>query len=184
MDRYQTNLVWIDLEMTGLDAGHDTILEIATIITDNQLNVLEQGPSLVIHQKEEALSLMDAWNQKHHGRSGLIDAVKGSSLSMQEAEDTVLDFIKLYCKKNTAPLCGNSVWQDRIFLKKYMPRIEEYLHYRIIDTSSIKEVVKRWYPESPHANFVKAENHRALEDIIQSIEELKHYRTYFFCEKS
>lgn len=184
MDRYQTNLVWIDLEMTGLDAGHDTILEIATIITDNQLNILAQGPSQVIHHSDETLALMDAWNQKHHGKSGLIDAVRSSSVSMLAAEDAALTFIQAYCKKNTAPLCGNSVWQDRIFIKKYMPRLEDYLHYRIIDVSSIKEAIKRWYPESPYANFVKAENHRAMEDIIQSIEELKHYRTYFFCEKS
>lgn len=184
MDRYQTNLVWIDLEMTGLDISRDTILEIATIITDNQLNVLAEGPSHVIHHTEETLAIMDAWNQKHHGQSGLINAVRASEMSMIAAEDAALIFIQAYCKKNTAPLCGNSVWQDRIFLRKYMPRLEEYLHYRIIDTSSIKEVVKRWYPESPHANFVKAENHRALEDIVQSIEELKHYRAYFFCEIS
>ncbi len=184
MDRYQTNLIWIDLEMTGLDAGHDTILEIATIITDNQLAVLAEGPSFVLHHDEATLGLMDAWNQKHHGRSGLIDAVKASRVTMQEAEDATLAFVQAYCKKNTAPLCGNSVWQDRIFLKKYMPRLEEFLHYRIIDVSSIKEAIRRWYPNNPYENFVKAENHRALEDIIQSIEELKHYRTYFFCEKS
>lgn len=184
MDRYQTNLVWIDLEMTGLDTSRDTILEIATIVTDNELSVIAEGPSFVIHQDDEALSVMDSWNLKHHGRSGLIDAVKASSVTMQEAEESTVAFIQAHCKKKSAPLCGNSVWQDRIFLKKYMPTIEDFLHYRIIDVSSIKEAVRRWYPNSPYANFVKAENHRALEDIVQSIEELKHYRTYFFCEKS
>lgn len=184
MDRYQTNLVWIDLEMTGLDATRDTILEIATIITDNQLAIIAEGPSLVIHQSEESLALMDEWNQTHHGRSGLIKAVRESPLSITQAEEETLAFIREHCKKGTAPLCGNSVWVDRIFLKKYMPLIDQYLHYRIIDVSSIKEAIRRWYPKSPYENFVKTENHRAFEDIYQSIEELKHYRTYFFCEKS
>jgi oligoribonuclease len=184
MDRYQTNLVWIDLEMTGLDVGRDTILEIATIVTDNELSVIAEGPSFVIHQDDEALSVMDAWNQKHHGKSGLIDAVKTSRTTMQEAEEATLAFVQEHCKKNSAPLCGNSVWQDRIFLKKYMPQLEAFMHYRIIDVSSIKESVKRWYPNNQYTNFVKAENHRALEDIVQSIEELKHYRAYFFSEKS
>lgn len=184
MDRYQSNLVWIDLEMTGLDSSVDTILEIATIVTSNQLNSIAQGPALVIHHEDAVLDRMDEWNKKHHGRSGLVDAVRASKVSLKEAEDATLEFLSQCCKKKSAPLCGNSVWQDRIFLKKYMPRLDEFLHYRIIDVSSIKEVVKRWYPESPFANFVKKENHRAHEDITQSIEELKHYRAYFFCEKN
>ena len=183
MDRYQSNLVWIDLEMTGLDARRDTILEIATLVTTNDLEEIIPGPSFVIHHDEATLELMDEWNRTHHGRSGLVNSVRASTTTMKKAEDATLSFLMQQCKKNNSPLCGNSVWQDRIFLKKYMPRIDEFLHYRIIDVSSIKEAVKRWYPESPYMNFVKVENHRAYEDIEQSIEELKHYRTFFFGEK-
>ena len=183
MDRYKSNLVWIDLEMTGLNPSQDTILEIATMVTNNELDILGLGPSLVIHQDEQALAVMDEWNRNHHGRSGLIDAVRASVVTLQEAEEKTIAFIAQHCPKNTAPLCGNSVWQDRIFLRKYMPRVDDFLHYRIIDVSSVKETIKRWYPKSPYETFVKAENHRAHEDIIQSIEELKHYQAYFFCEK-
>lgn len=184
MDRYQSKLVWIDLEMTGLNPEQDTILEIATVVTDNELDTIGVGPALVIHHDEEALAVMDAWNKNHHTRSGLLDAVHASSVTMKEAEEKTVAFLAEHCQKNAVPLCGNSVWQDRIFLRKYMPRIDDFLHYRIIDVSSIKETIKRWYPQSPYENFIKAENHRAYEDIVQSIEELKHYRTYFYCEKT
>jgi oligoribonuclease len=184
MDRYKSNLVWIDLEMTGLNPEVDAILEIATIVTNNELDILGTGPSLAIHQEDTQLAVMDEWNKNQHGRSGLIDAVRASSVTISQAEEQTLAFLKEYCEKNSAPLCGNSVWQDRIFLRKYMPRLDDFLHYRIIDVSSIKEAIKRWYPGNPYENFVKTENHRAQEDIVQSIEELKHYRTYFFCEKS
>lgn len=180
MDRYKSALVWIDLEMTGLNPEHDTILEIATVVTTNNLELIAQGPSFVIHQPDELLAQMDAWNQEHHTKSGLVKAVQQSTVSLKEAEVATLAFLQTYAHKNFSPLCGNSVWQDRIFLKRHMPSINEFLNYRIIDVSSIKEVIKRWYPESPFEHFVKVENHRALEDILQSVEELKHYRTYFF----
>ncbi len=184
MTRYEANLVWIDLEMTGLDSSHDVILEIATVVTSNQLELIAQGPTLVIHQPDEILALMDEWVTRIHTKSNLVTAVRQSVVSLEQAEEATLAFLMQYAQKNLSPLCGNSVWQDRIFLSKYMPRIIDYLNYRIIDVSSIKEVVKRWYPQSPYENFVKAENHRAQEDILQSIEELKHYRTYFFCQPS
>ncbi|MBA3751461.1 oligoribonuclease [Candidatus Dependentiae bacterium] len=184
MDHYKSNLIWIDLEMTGLNPERDTILEIATTITTNELDIIAEGPSFIIHQSEEILALMDEWNSTHHGKSGLTQAVRDSLVTMQEAEQQTLEFIMLHAQKRLSPLCGNSVWQDGIFLKKYMPRITDFLHYRIIDVSSIKEVAKRWYSTSPYVNFTKAENHRAQEDIKQSIEELKHYRTFFFSAQS
>jgi oligoribonuclease len=175
-----TNLVWIDLEMTGLDAKKDVILEIACIITDGNLNVIEEGPSLVIYQSEEVLAAMDSWAKEHHARSGLIERVRMSSITMQQAEEQVLTFIKKYCLPNTGLLAGNSVWQDRIFLRAYMPHIIQYLHYRLVDVTSIKELVTRWYPDDPHVQFKKSDTHRAMQDILESIAELKHFRRYFF----
>jgi oligoribonuclease len=182
MDRYQSNLVWIDLEMTGLDPDHETILEIATIVTTNNLDLVAEGPTFVLHCEESYLERMDDWNKTHHGRSGLIDKVVASSISLYEAEELTLAFLEEYAHRGLSPLCGNSVWQDRQFLRKRMPRIDQFLNYRIIDVSSIKEALRRWYPSNTHTSFVKIENHRALEDIRQSIEELKHYRTFFFSE--
>ncbi len=173
------NLVWIDLEMSGLDVEACEILEIATIVTNSELEVLGTGPEIVIHQPDEVLDAMDEWNTKHHGESGLTEAVRKSTVSLEEAEKRTLSFIKTYCSENSAPLCGNSIWQDRRFLARYMPTLEEYLHYRIIDVSSIKEVVRRWYPTNvrpPH----KGQSHRALDDIKESIEELKFYRQAVF----
>ena len=184
MDRYQSNLVWIDLEMTGLNPAQDTMLEIATLVTTNNLELVAEGPSFVIYQDEPTLNLMDDWNWKHHTASGLVDAVRKSTITLEMAEEQTLAFLAQYAHKNLSPLCGNSVWQDAIFLRKYMPRISDFLNYRIIDVSSIKEAIKRWYPNSDHSNFVKTENHRAMEDIIQSVEELAHYRTYFFNENA
>lgn len=173
-------LVWIDLEMTGLNAEVDVILEIATIITDNQLNIIAEGPSLIINQRQSALDLMDEWVRNAHGKSGLTDAVTKSTTLLAVAQEETLDFIKSHCAYQEGVLAGNSVWQDRIFLRKYMPRITDYLHYRIIDVSSIKELANRWYPQSQFLKFEKPDNHRALEDVRGSIKELAHYRKYFF----
>jgi oligoribonuclease len=173
-------LIWLDLEMTGLNPEVDVILEIATIITDNQLNLIAEGPSLIIHQNQAALDVMDTWVRNQHTKTGLIDAVIKSSIAPAVAQEETLDFIKKHCPPNDGILCGNSVWQDRAFLRKSMPRIVDYLHYRIIDVSSIKEVVQRWYPGNPHIKFEKPDNHRALEDVRGSIKELAHYRKYFF----
>lgn len=184
MDRYQSNLVWIDLEMTGLDPDRETIIEIATVVTTNNLELVAQGPSLVLQCDETYLSNMDEWNVSHHGRSGLLDMVVKSSITLAEAEERTLIFLEEYAQRGLSPLCGNSVWQDRHFLRKHMPRIDRFLNYRIIDVSSIKEAVRRWYPTNSHTTFAKVENHRAMEDIMQSVEELKHYRSFFFSEKS
>lgn len=175
----QNNLVWIDLEMSGLDVEECTILEIATIVTDSELEIIEEGPELVISQPDEVLEAMDEWNTRHHGQSGLTEAVRESSTTMKEAEHRTLKFIEQYCHEDTAPLCGNSVWQDRRFLATYMPRLEEYLHYRIIDVSSVKEVVRRWYPDKVSSPS-KEQSHRALDDIRESINELQYYRSNVF----
>lgn len=175
-----THLVWIDLEMTGLNAEHDFILEIATIITDSQLHIIAHGPDLVIWQPEQILNNMGDWSQKKHTQSGLIDLVRASTITLDQAAQQTVDFIRTYCNPHKAPLCGNSVWQDRIFLHKHMPSVLDFLHYRIIDVSSVKELVRRWYPDSQYANYKKKESHRALEDIVESIEELRCYREQFF----
>ena len=175
----QDNLVWIDLEMSGLHLEECRILEIATIVTDSELNVLGKGPELVINQPDEVLDSMDEWNTKHHGKSGLTEAVRKSSVSTAEAEQRTLRFIQTYCDRHSAPLCGNSIWQDRRFLARYMPDLEQYLHYRIIDVSSFKEMVHRWYGDAVEAPS-KAQSHRALDDIRESIKELKYYRSAFF----
>lgn len=179
LERFETNLIWLDLEMTGLNPEKDTILEIATVITNNELEVIEIGPDLVIHHSDEVLSRMDDWCAKQHLRSGLISKVKASTISLEQAAKATLDFLKLHAKERKAPVCGNSVWQDRIFLRKYMLEIDNFLNYRIIDVSSIKEIIGRWYPKNPKAKFCKPENHRALEDVMYSIRELKHYRSFF-----
>ena len=176
----EQNLVWIDLEMTGLCPEKDHILEIASIVTDNQLNILAQGPSLVIHQPQQALLEMNDWVSKQHTRTGLVDAVQKSTITLEQAEQETLDFLGKYCQPGDSPLCGNSVWQDRAFIRLSMPRLNNFLHYRIIDVTSIKELVKRWYPNNPHAEFKKQDSHRALDDIKESVAELAHYRQHFF----
>lgn len=176
------NLVWIDLEMTGLSCERDVILEIATIVTDNNLVPLHEGLSLVIHQSETILAGMDTWCQIQHKKSGLVAEVLDSSISLTDAEDQTREYISRWCTPQTAPLCGNTIFQDRAFLKRYMPLIDAFLHYRMIDVSSIKELVKRWYPQNPAALFNKQDRHRALIDIQESIAELQHYRAYFFQE--
>ncbi|MFI5333028.1 MAG: oligoribonuclease [Candidatus Babeliales bacterium] len=174
------NLVWIDLEMTGLNPETDAILEIATIITDGMLTVLEEGPSLVIHQSDAVLEAMGPWVQDLHATSGLTERVRASTVSLEQAERETLACIKKYCTPQMGILCGNSVWQDRNFLVRHMPSITDYLHYRLIDVTSVKQVVAAWYPGNPHLSFVKQDKHRALADIFESIEELRHYRKYFF----
>lgn len=176
----KTNLIWIDLEMTGLDPIRDVILEIATIITDDQLNEVDEGPSLVIHQPEYVLEAMGPWCQEQHKNSGLTDAVLNSSVTLEEAEKKTLAFIKKYCDRNRGILCGNTVWMDRLFLARYMPNIIDHLHYKLIDVTGIAQVIKRWYPKNPLNEFKKADIHRALPDIRESIGELRHYKTYFF----
>ena len=144
------NLVWMDLEMTGLDPDLEVIIEIASLVTDQDLNILAEGPCLAIHQSDEILARMDAWNQKHHNASGLVERVRKSKITTEEASRQTLAFIKQYCPENTAPLCGNSITQDRKFLAKYMDELHEYLHYRSVDVTSIKELVRRWYPDGPN----------------------------------
>ena len=176
-----SNLVWMDLEMTGLDVEKEVIIEIATIITDSALNIVEEGPCLVIHQSDEILNRMDEWNQKTHSASGLIQRVKDSTISLAEAERQTLDFIKQYVPHNTSPLCGNSVGQDRRFLDVYMKEITDFLHYRNIDVTSIKELVKRWYPKGPKMPK-KSDAHMALIDIRESIDEMNFYREHYFVD--
>jgi oligoribonuclease len=181
MDK-KNNLVWIDLEMTGLNTTQDVIVEAAMIITDNALNIVYKGQSIVIHQSTTALSVMDAWVKEHHTKSGLLKEVEVSTVHLEDAQEMLLRAVQEFCIPKKSPLCGNSVWQDAIFLNRYMPRLMDFLHYRIIDVSSVKEVVTRWYPHNPHARFQKKDMHRALPDIEESIEELKHYRKYFFVQ--
>jgi oligoribonuclease len=173
------NLVWIDLEMTGLDPDRDTILEIAALITNSELDPVAEGPVLAIHQPAQVLEAMDEWNREHHAASGLTQRVLSSRLSMTEAERRLLDFVKGYCPARTSPLCGNSVWQDRRFLARHMPAFEGYLHYRNIDVSTVKELVRRWYPNGPKAPE-KKHSHLAVDDIRESIDELRFYRQHFF----
>jgi len=180
MMNFASNFVWIDLEMTGLNPDHDVILEIACVITDSQLAVIKEGPSLVIHQPEKKLNQMNTWSQEQHTLSGLVQKVQRSTISINQAEKQILNFLRNYCKPETALLAGNSVWQDRIFMRRYMPSIIDFLYYRLIDVSTIKELVNRWYPNNEQVKFSKKDTHRALEDIYESIAELKHYKKYFF----
>jgi len=177
------NLIWIDLEMTGLNPDKDLILEIASVITDSQLHIIAKGPDLVIHQSEQLLYSMHKEVIDMHKRSGLLEQVKKSHITVEQAEKETLAFFKKYCDPNTALLAGNSVWQDKNFLRKYMPSLVNFCYYRILDVTAIKEVVARWYPNDPHAEFKKKETHRALDDVMESIEELRHFRNYFFIRK-
>ena len=178
MKNVTNNLVWMDLEMTGLDPDVDTIIEIATIITDGKLNILAEGPSLVIHQPDDILDRMDEWNTKHHGESGLTAKVRASKLSLADAEEQTLAFIKQYVVKGESPLCGNSIHQDRRFLVRYMPTLEAYVHYRNIDVSTVKELGRRWYPAKKAP--IKRAQHLALSDVRESIKELAFYRKHLF----
>lgn len=174
-----SNLIWIDLEMTGLNPDKDKILEIATIVTDKNLNLLGQGPAIAIHQSAETLEGMDDWNKKTHGESGLCARVQSSQYDEAQAEAETLEFISQYVNPNKSPMCGNSICQDRRFLWKWMSKLEDYFHYRNLDVSSLKELVKRWRPELYKPMQKKESRHQALADIQDSIDELKHYRTHF-----
>ncbi|WP_461535792.1 oligoribonuclease [Spongorhabdus nitratireducens] len=172
------NLVWIDLEMTGLDPETDRIIEIATLVTDADLNVLEEGPVLAVHQSDECLAQMNEWCIKTHGASGLTDRVRASKVSEAEAEKRTLEFLRKWLEPGASPLCGNSIGQDRRFLIKYMPELNNYFHYRNIDVSTLKELVRRWKP-SIMSGFTKAGTHKALDDIRESLAELKYYKEHF-----
>ncbi len=175
----ELNLVWMDLEMTGLDPDLEVIIEIASLVTDHDLNILAEGPCLAIHQSDEILARMDDWNQKHHNASGLVERVRKSKITINEATRQTLDFIKQYCPENITPLCGNSITQDRKFLGKYMPELHKYLHYRSVDVTSVKELVRRWYPDGPKLPR-KSESHMAMTDVRESLAELIFYRKHYF----
>lgn len=171
-------LVWIDLEMSGLDPDTCEILEIATLVTDGQLELLAEGPDIVIHQPDPVLDRMDAWCTRQHGQSGLTAQVRASTTSLAEAEARTLEFLRAHCSPGKSPLCGNSIGHDRRFLLRYMPQVSSFLHYRMVDVSSIKELTRRWYPSLSAPR--KGETHRALDDIRESIQELRHYRKHIF----
>ncbi len=172
------NLVWVDMEMTGLDPDTDRIIEIAVIVTDAQLNVVAEGPVFAIHQSDETLDKMDAWNKGTHGKSGLIDRVKASTVDEAQAEEQLIAFLKQYVPANKSPMCGNSICQDRRFMARGMPKLEAFFHYRNLDVSTLKELCRRWKPELA-SGFKKHQKHTALADITESIEELKYYREHF-----
>ena len=174
----KTNLIWIDLEMTGLVPEKDIIIEIATVVTDADLNVLAEGPSVAIHQNNKHLDGMDEWNTRQHTKSGLVQRVKESEISVNEAEKQTLDFLMKYVDPGASPMCGNSICQDRRFLYNYMPKLEIFFHYRHIDVSTLKELAVRWKPDVVSTSF-KQSKHLALSDIYDSINELKHYREHF-----
>ncbi len=174
----EKNLIWIDLEMTGLDTQNDVIIEIATIVTDSELNVLAEGPMLAIHQSDEVMAGMDKWNTKQHGGSGLTERVKNSTVTESEAEQQTIAFLRQYVPKGKSPMCGNSICQDRRFLARCMPELENFFMYRNLDVSTLKELATRWAPDVAK-NFKKDSSHLALDDTRDSINELKHYREYF-----
>ncbi|HLA74578.1 MAG TPA: oligoribonuclease [Gammaproteobacteria bacterium] len=179
MAQNPNNLIWIDLEMTGLNTEVDQIIEIATIVTDSELNILEEGPVLAIHQNNAILDSMDNWNTQQHGKSGLTERVKMSLVNEIEAEQRTLEFLAKYVPRNKSPMCGNSICQDRRFLHRCMPDLEKYFHYRNLDVSTIKELAKRWAPAMADG-FAKTPTHLALDDVRDSIRELKYYREHFF----
>ncbi len=174
----ENNLIWIDLEMTGLEPQQDQIIEIATVVTDSNLEILAQGPVIAIHQPDSILNAMDAWNTQHHGDSGLTERVRQSQSSAADAERETLTFLQQYIPAGKSPMCGNSICQDRRFMARLMPALEVYFHYRNLDVSTLKELARRWKPEISKGFFKKGA-HLALDDILESIAELKYYRNHF-----
>lgn len=178
MAQNTNHLVWLDMEMTGLDPERERIIELAMVVTDSELNIIAESPSWAVHQSDALLDAMDAWNKGTHGRSGLIERVRASTLDEAAAEALALDFVRRYAPKSASPLCGNTIGQDRRFMVRYMPRLESWFHYRNLDVSTLKELCKRWKPEVAKG-FAKQSAHTALADIRESIEELKYYRRHF-----
>ena len=178
IDKQQT-LIWIDMEMTGLEPEQDRIIEVATLITDGDLNVLAEGPVLAVHQSDETLAGMDEWNQRTHGDSGLVERVRNSKLNESDVEAQTIAFLQRYAERGSSPMCGNSVHQDRRFMVKYMPSLADFFHYRNLDVSTVKELAKRWRPDVA-SGYKKQSNHQAMDDIRDSVDELKHYREHFF----
>jgi len=172
------NLIWLDLEMTGLDPDTDLVIEIATIVTDGNLNVLAEGPVIAVHQSDEALGRMDEWNKNQHGGSGLVDRVRASTVNEAGAVHETLEFLREYVPANKSPMCGNSICQDRRFLARWMPELERYFHYRNLDVSTVKELALRWHPQLANG-FTKNATHLALDDVRESIRELAYYREHF-----
>ncbi len=181
MSQGANNLIWIDCEMTGLNPAKERLIEIATIVTDSQLNVLEEGPVFAIHQTDSLLNNMDGWNTKQHNASGLVSRVKASVVTEAEAEQETINFLRQYVSAGKSPMCGNSVYLDRRFLELYMPALERYFHYRVIDVSTLKELALRWAPRV-YAGVEKESKHLALDDIRESIEELRYYRKNLFIQ--
>jgi oligoribonuclease len=179
MHKDPENLIWIDLEMTGLDPDTDRIIEIATVVTDKQLEVLAEGPVMAIHQSDRVLDAMDEWNTRQHGSSGLVERVRASDVKEAEAESRTIDFLSAYLEPGQSPMCGNSICQDRRFLARWMPGLERFFHYRNLDVSTVKELARRWHPDVA-SGFTKESPHLALQDIRDSIEELRHYRRELF----
>lgn len=178
MAQDKNNLIWIDMEMSGLKPDEDRILEVAIVITDSNLNTVAEAPVLVVKQSDAVLDGMDSWNKSTHSKSGLIDKVRASSLNDEGVETQMLEFLRQYVPANVSPMCGNSICQDRRFLAKWMPRLEDYFHYRNLDVSTLKELAKRWKPEIA-SGMVKHGKHEALADVYESIDELKYYREHF-----
>eukprot|EP01114_Cavostelium_apophysatum_P003843 TRINITY_DN13982_c0_g1_i1.p1 TRINITY_DN13982_c0_g1~~TRINITY_DN13982_c0_g1_i1.p1 ORF type:complete len:195 (-),score=57.32 TRINITY_DN13982_c0_g1_i1:534-1118(-) len=172
------NLVWLDMEMTGLDPDNDRIIEVAVVVTDPDLNIIAEGPVFAIHQSDETLDKMDNWNKGTHGKSGLIDRVKASTVTEAQAEQELIAFLKKYVPANKSPMCGNSICQDRRFMARGMPKLEAFFHYRNLDVSTLQELCRRWKPELA-SGFKKHQKHTALADIVESIEELRYYREHF-----
>lgn len=181
MAQSKDNLIWIDLEMTGLDPAQDVIIEIATVVTDKQLNEIALGPVLAIHQPADALARMDEWNQKQHGKSGLVERVRASTVDTATAEAQTLAFLQEHVPPRTSPMCGNSICQDRRFMARLMPELERYFHYRNLDVSTLKELALRWRPDIAKG-FTKDAKHLALDDIRDSIRELRHYREFLLAQ--
>ena len=174
----ELNLVWVDMEMTGLDPDNDRIIEVAVVVTDPELNIIAEGPVFAIHQSDETLNKMDNWNKGTHGKSGLIDRVKASTVTEADAEVALIAFLKNFVPANKSPMCGNTICQDRRFMARGMPKLEAFFHYRNLDVSTLKELCRRWKPELA-SGFKKHQKHTALADIIESVEELKYYREHF-----